>query len=174
MARIVTIETKDEERSLRRKAKLFSFSEFSTHQIDELLREMRTAMKQANGIGLSANQIGYDLQVFVAQVPDQNGHMKFYSVFNPFLDEVAKEKVDMEEGCLSVPGLYGIVERPERLTLLGQDKRGKKIKLKAWGLLARIIQHEVDHLNGALFIDKARNVHNAVEESDEPAKSQNH
>lgn len=64
----------------------------------------------------------------------------------------------MEEGCLSVPGIYGDVERPEKITLVGQDRYDKKIKIKAWGLLARVFQHEVDHLNGILFIDKAKSI----------------
>ena len=64
----------------------------------------------------------------------------------------------MEEGCLSVPEIFGAVERPEKITLEGFDTGGKKIKIKAWGLLARIFQHETDHLNGILFIDKAKNL----------------
>ncbi len=164
MARIVTIGAKADERALRSKTKLFPFQQFHRNQVDELIREMRRSMKEANGIGLSANQIGYDFRVFVAQVPDQNGHMKFYSLFNPTIEQLSAEQVDMEEGCLSVPGVYGTVKRPARLTLTGSDKLGKHLKIKAWGLLARVIQHEIDHLNGRLFIDVARDIHREINE----------
>ena len=65
----------------------------------------------------------------------------------------------MEEGCLSVPEIFGEVERQEKIILEGYDKNGRKIKIKAWGLLARVFQHEVDHLNGKIFIDTAKNLH---------------
>ena len=70
----------------------------------------------------------------------------------------------MEEGCLSVPKTYGIVTRPQEVTLTGFDKHQKPLKVKAIGLLARIFQHEVDHLNGVVFIDKAKNLHQSEPE----------
>ncbi len=84
---------------------------------------------------------------------------KFFAIFNPQIVKFSEEKILMEEGCLSVPGIWGGVERPEKITLVGFDKNGKKLKIKAWGLLARIFQHEIDHLNGILFIDKAKQVY---------------
>lgn len=112
-------------------------------------------MKEFDGIGLSANQIGLPYQIFVAQLPDHSGKIKFYAIFNPKITKVSKEKDIMEEGCLSVPDKSGFVERHSQIVLEGYNANGKKIKIKAWGLLARVFQHEVDHLKGKLFIDKA-------------------
>jgi peptide deformylase len=99
--------------------------------------------------------------VFVAAVPDPDGGTKFYAVFNPKLEKISDEQVTFEEGCLSVPETWGEVERPERVTLAGFNKFGKPVKIKAWGLLARVFQHEVDHLNGKLFIDRTKKVYKA-------------
>lgn len=116
-------------------------------------------MKKANGIGLSANQIGLPYSLFVAQVPMAGGGDKFYTVLNPELEKDGKETSDMEEGCLSVVRVYGNVMRPERVILRGLDRNGRPVKIKAWGLLARVFQHEVDHLSGKLFIDTATDLH---------------
>ncbi len=156
--RIWTIQDKKEEKFLRKKAAKFDFKKHGKKEIRELVRKMREAMKTANGIGLSANQIGLDMKFFVAQ-PEK----KFYAVFNPEIIKASPEKTAMEEGCLSVPELFGVVERPDKIILTGFDMNNKKIKIKAWGLLARVFQHEVDHLNGALFIDKCRAVQKARE-----------
>lgn len=151
--KIWVISDKKEEKFLRRKTANFDFRKFSKAEIRELVRAMRQSMQEAEGIGLSANQIGLDLKVFVAKVAN-----KFYSIFNPEIVQLSKESIAMEEGCLSVPGVFGSVERPEKITLKGFNIKGKPIKIKAWGLLARVFQHEVDHLNGKLFIDKAKQV----------------
>jgi peptide deformylase len=156
---IVTAGTKENEKFLHKKTVPFDFSKRTRGEISTLLNRMRATMKAANGIGLSANQIGLDVQVFVAQVPAPQGGSKFYAVFNPKIEKVSGEKLLLEEGCLSVPRKYGRVERHERLTLKGQDKNGRPLKIKAWGLLAHVFQHETDHLNGILFIDKAKEVY---------------
>lgn len=158
METIVTVENKKGEKFLRRKTADFDFTKFSKKEIAGLIAKMRKAMHVAHGIGLSANQIGLDMRVFVAEVPDAQGGMKPYAVFNPRLEKFSGEKAPFEEGCLSVPFTYGTVERAERVTLTGQDKSGKPIKIKAWGLLARVFQHETDHLEGRLFVDKAKNI----------------
>ena len=148
---ILTVNNKKEEKFLRRQTSLFDFKKFTKVRLRELIKTMRDAMKKADGIGLSANQIGFDLRIFVAQVEN-----KFYATFNPEILQTSEETKEMSEGCLSVPGVYGAVARPEKITLVGYNAAGKKIKIKAWGLLARVFQHEVDHLNGKLFIDKAK------------------
>ena len=148
-----TVGKKAENAFLRKKTKPFPFEKFSKADIRALVKTMREVMIEANGIGLAANQIGLDISVFVAQ---DNG--KFYSVFNPEIIKTSAEKSPMEEGCLSVPTKYGEIERPEKVTLVGKDQNGKPLKIKAWGMLARIFQHETDHLNGKLFIDRAKNV----------------
>ena len=116
---------------------------------------MRAIIKKENGVGLSANQIGLDWRLFIAEIPSEKGKPKFYAIFNPDNIKASKNKIILEEGCLSVPGIWGLVERSEQIVLIGFDKNEKKIKIKAWGLLARVFQHEVDHLNGILFIDRA-------------------
>lgn len=161
--KIVTIANKKDEKFLRTPTRHFDFSSFGgsagggkkhkKEEIRELIKTMRRMMREADGIGLSANQIGLDIKVFVAKVEN-----KFYAVFNPELVQQSKELVLLDEGCLSVPGVYGMVERPEKVTLKGWDQNGKTVKIKAWGLLARVFQHEIDHLDGGLFIDKAKTV----------------
>ena len=122
---------------------------------------MRRIMHAANGIGLSANQIGLEFSVFVAEVPGANGELKFYAVFNPKIEKMENGIIAFEEGCLSIPGKWGQVDRAERIVLSGFSKMGKPVKVKAWGLLARVFQHEVDHLNGRLFVDRAKKVFSA-------------
>lgn len=158
---IITIEKKANERYLRKKPPDFDFDSTTRRERQELVNEMTIAMRHANGIGLSANQIGVDVRVFVAEVPFSNGKPKFYSVFNPTIEKKSTTVSVVEEGCLSIPGTYGEVSRSERVTLRGRDINGKILKIKAWGLLARVFQHEVDHLEGKLFIHKAKNVHRA-------------
>lgn len=151
---IWTINHRKESSFLRKEAADFDFAKSSKKEIRGLVQRMREMMKESNGVGLSANQIGLNAKIFVAQVEN-----KFYAIFNPKIISASKQGVSMEEGCLSVPETFGNVERPDKVILTGFDKNGKRIKIKAWGLLARIFQHEVDHLNGMLFIDKTKNIH---------------
>ncbi|MDO8557315.1 MAG: peptide deformylase [Candidatus Jorgensenbacteria bacterium] len=159
MDKIYLSENKDEEKLLRKKTVPFDFSKFTKQDIRELIRRMREAMREANGVGLSANQIGLPYRVFVAQVPDSQGKQKSYAIFNPEITKTADETEISEEGCLSVPRMYGPIERSYRVFLTGFDKNGKRVKIKAWGLLARVFQHETDHLDGKLFIDKAKSLY---------------
>jgi len=162
--KIVTIENKKDEKFLRTKTAKFDFKKFSRKEINDLVNRMKRAMKIANGIGLSANQIGLNLSVFVAQTPKSETRgsyesEKFYAVFNPEIVEFSKSKTPFEEGCLSVPHTYGEVKPADKLTLSGFDKTGKKIKIKARGLLAEIFRHETEHLNGKLFVDRADKIY---------------
>ncbi|MEK7463386.1 MAG: peptide deformylase [Patescibacteria group bacterium] len=150
---IYTINNKEQEKFLRCKASDFDFSKHDKKEIREIIKNMRLEMAKAIGIGLSANQLGMNMRLFIAKASG-----KQYAIFNPIITKFSKETISMEEGCLSVPEIFGAVERPEKITLEGFDTGGKKIKIKAWGLLARIFQHETDHLNGILFIDKAKNL----------------
>lgn len=144
---------------LRQKTAPFNFSLFTKKEIRELVKMMRMTMKKAEGVGLSANQIGLNMRLFVAQI-----ERKFYAVFNPVIVKTLSAVDEMEEGCLSVPGAFGLVERPSKIWVEAQDVDGKKIKIKAWGFLARVFQHEIDHLDGALFIDKAKKLHHVKNE----------
>ncbi len=163
---ILTISNKKEEAKLRQKTVPLIFKDHTRKEIQELINKMRKIMIEANGIGLAANQIGLNLQMFVARAPDNDGKMKFYSIFNPIITKTSKETLILTEGCLSVPGLIGDVERAPKIMLSGFDKLGKPIKIKAWGLLAHIFQHEVDHLNGIVFIDKAKKTYDALMNKD--------
>lgn len=163
---ILTIDQKKEEKTLRKKTADFDFKKFKKSDVTALLARMRRIMRQANGIGLSANQIGLDLNMFVAEVPDEkDGGTKFYAVFNPKIEKLGEAENIFEEGCLSIPGAWGDVPRRERIAVSGFDKNGKPVKLKAWGLLARVFQHEIDHLHGKLFIDRAKKVYQAEQET---------
>ena len=123
-------------------------------EIKKLAGEMIKIMIQNGGVGLAANQIGKNLSLFVA-----HHNKKFYVFINPEIEKFyGKEKI-MEEGCLSIPKIWGEIKRYEGVILSYQNLFGKKKKLRAKGLLAQIIQLEIDHLNGILFIDKAITIH---------------
>jgi len=152
------ITNKQEEKFLRTKPAHFDFSKYTPKEIRELIATMRFIMKRANGVGLSANQVGLDMQLFVAEIPKQGKRSKLYAIFNPKIIDASKDLRPMEEGCLSVPRTHGVVSRPWEVTVTGFDKHQKPVKIRATGLLARIFQHEIDHLNGIVFIDKAQNI----------------
>lgn len=165
--KILTIASKSEEKFLRQKTKDFVFSDktgvevagkiLKKQELGELIRKMRQIMRQAKGVGLSANQVGLPFRMFIAEVPDHQGNLKFYALLNPKLEK-GKETTGMEEGCLSVPGKYGSVKRSTKIKLTALDKEGRVVRIKAWGLLAHVFQHEVDHLDGKLFTDIAKNL----------------
>jgi peptide deformylase len=156
---ILVVGEKKEEKILRKKTADFDFKKFTKRDTIQLVAQMRRIMHTANGVGLSANQIGLDLNMFVAEVPDvDRGGMKFYAIFNPKIEKKSEETAVLEEGCLSIPGKWGYVPRAERITLSGFDKNGKPVRIKAWGLLAHVFQHETDHLQGKLFTDRTKKV----------------
>lgn len=117
----------------------------------KLVRDMIDTMHAENGVGLAANQVGILKQIFVASPDLVKGNEQVY--LNPAI--VKKEGIIKEfEGCLSVPELYEPVKRAKRVWLKAMTLDGRKVEVKAEGLLARIFQHETDHLNGILFIDR--------------------
>ena len=160
--KIITINNKKESKLLRRETRIVDINSLKKGATRQLIEELRVIMKKDAGIGLSANQVGLDLRLFIAEVPaDRGRNNKFYAIFNPEIIKKSAETINLEEGCLSIPGIFGLVARPEKITLIGFDVNGKKIKIKAWGLLARVFQHEVDHLNGILFTQKAKELKKA-------------
>lgn len=161
------ITSKEEEKFLRKRPADFDFSKYTEKELRELIAAMRSIMRRANGVGLSANQVGLDMQMFIAEVPQHNKSPKLYAIFNPKIERASKETIALEEGCLSVPKTWGSVSRPREVILTGFDKHQKPIKIKTGGLLARIFQHEVDHLNGTVFIDKATNIHEGRAEDEQ-------
>lgn len=119
------------------------------NEIQVLLPQMIKTMHQENGIGLAAPQIGKSIRLAVAEVED-----KIYYLINPEITSYSQEKILFEEGCLSLPGQFFPIIRSEEITVRYQNERGLPKKLRAAGLLAIVIQHEVDHLNGILIINR--------------------
>jgi len=150
--KLITVNDKESEK-LRKAAPDFDLSAHSKKEITDVVKEMRKEMKRAGGVGLSANQVGLDWRVFVAE----SGN-KFFAVFNPKITKMSAETEELEEGCLSVPELFIPLKRALRVTLEGVDWNGKRIKIKASGVLARIFQHETDHLNGKLILDYVKKI----------------
>lgn len=114
-----------------------------------LAEDMLETMYEAPGVGLAANQVGLSIACFVYD--DREGGAGF--VANPIVSDLVGEDI-LEEGCLSIPGPYHPTMRASRVRLRGRDLEGRPIDLEAEGLLARIFQHETDHLNGMLYIDR--------------------
>jgi len=121
-------------------------------EVVKLVDEMITACRNVNGIGLAAPQIGKSLRVCIINLE----HMGLppFALINPKIIKKSVKKVVMEEGCLSIPGIFGMVSRPEKVTIEALNLEGEKHKFQADGMLSRVIQHEVDHLDGILFTSK--------------------
>jgi len=117
-------------------------------EVRSLIGQMKEVMRQNNGVGLAAIQVGEPTRIIICEIDD-----KFYTFINPEIIKSFPETSVTEEGCLSLPNIYGEVERPKKIILKAINFDGKKMKMKAFGLLARVIQHELDHLDGILFID---------------------
>ncbi len=144
---------------LRRKAR--PVTDFGV-DLQKLVDDMIDTLHDEPGVGLAAPQIGVSLRVIVVEYPqdeeDPDAQVKQYVVVNPEIVRASEEKVSGPEGCLSVPGLRGDVDRHVEITVKGQSRRGQPMKLKLKDWTARIFQHEIDHLDGLLFIDKATNI----------------
>ena len=164
MMKILITDNKKDEDFLRKKLGELDLKKEDPKELRQLGRNMRKTMNEASGIGLSANQVGVSKRLFVAQVPDKEGVSKFYVVINPKIIKKSSETSGLEEGCLSIPKKFGMVERPTSIMVEGFNISAKKIKIKAWGLLARVFQHEIDHLDGVLFVDKATEIREATDE----------
>ncbi len=126
--------------------------------VTRLLDDMRETMRDADGVGLAANQVGVSKRILIAA----DGEETIYELINPCCEVSEGNEVGVE-GCLSVPGKHGEVPRSTRIVVAAVNREGRKIRLTAEGLLARILQHEMDHLDGILFIDKALNLHETEE-----------
>ncbi len=138
----------------------------------KLLDDMVETMRAAPGVGLAGPQVNVPLRVIVVEYgeePEEDGNgqqtpKQLFALVNPEITRSSTETASATEGCLSIPGLIGDVERAESVTIKALNKRGQPVKIKAKGWLARIFQHEVDHLNGVLFIDRAENIQALREE----------
>jgi peptide deformylase len=130
--------------------------------LGRLLDDMLETMRDAPGVGLAANQIGVPLQVAIIEIDGQ-----ITELVNPQIVKAAGEQLDWE-GCLSIPGYVAETPRYARVTVKGRDRHGKAIRLKGEELLARALQHEIDHLNGTLYIDHLESLDELVRVSEAP------
>jgi peptide deformylase len=143
---------------LRRKAR--KVKDFDS-QLQELIDDMVETMRAAPGVGLAAPQVDVPWRVLVIEYGDPDDEdvpPKLYTLVNPEIARASRETVFGTEGCLSIPGIVGEVERADAVTVKGFNRRGQQVKIKAEGWLARIFQHEIDHLDGVLFVDRAERV----------------
>jgi len=156
--------------SLRLKSK--KVSKFDA-ELQTLIDNMFETMRAAPGVGLAAPQIGQSIRLVVVEYKedgDENSKPRKYVLVNPEIIKRSEEKVTDIEGCLSVPGLAGKVERHEAITVRAKNRFGKPLKIDAEGWLARIFQHEIDHLDGVLYIDRAEEVFEPTPEEAEQIK----
>ncbi len=126
-------------------------------ELHQLIRDMFATMRAADGVGLAATQVGVDLAVFVYECPDADDRIQIGVVCNPEVtlpEGNARNLEAADEGCLSYPGGYQSLARPDHSTCTGQDAEGNDITVTGTGLLSRCLQHETDHLNGMVFGDR--------------------
>lgn len=122
-------------------------------EIKDLVRDMIATLKDAGGLGLAAPQVGASKRVFIIDLTSIDLTESVKVFINPKILYTSENEVIMEEGCLSFPGIYQRIQRPEVVRVKATDLEGKEFTLEASGMLARAIQHENDHLNGVLYID---------------------
>jgi peptide deformylase len=143
---------------LRRKAKKVAAVD---KDVLALIDDMVETMRAAPGVGLAAPQIGVSQQIIVVEYgneEDEEAPKKLYAVINPEIISASEEKIVGTEGCLSIPRIAGDVERHEKIVVKGMNRQGKLVKFKLSGWIARIFQHEIDHLDGILYTDRAQKV----------------
>jgi peptide deformylase len=149
---------------LRKKA--HKVTQFSDPRLQTLIDDMVETMLEAPGVGLAAPQVAVSQRVIVVRLPDDDAAREeygsqagvLYVLINPEIIRTSDELVDGIEACLSIPGYYGNVKRHSAVTVRGHDRSGKVIRVKAKDWLARVFQHEIDHLDGILFIDLATEI----------------
>jgi peptide deformylase len=155
---------------LRQRARPLSVAEIQTREMQKLIESMRACMHEAPGVGLAAPQIGLAMQLAVIEdreeyhkeVPEsllqerERSPVPFHAIINPILEEVGQEKAEFFEGCLSLSGFSALVPRARAVRVTCLDERGERRVIEASGWYARILQHEIDHLNGSLYIDRMR------------------
>jgi peptide deformylase len=149
--------------TLRQKAK--KVREFDK-KLHKLIDDMVETMLDAPGIGLAAPQVATSQRVIVVRLPDDEEAVEeygdqagvLYEVVNPEIVKTSQDTVDGVEACLSIPGYFGLVERHVSVTVRGQDRHGKPTRIKAYDWLARVFQHEIDHLDGILYTDRASEI----------------
>jgi peptide deformylase len=140
--------------------------------LQSLIEDMVETMREAPGVGLAAPQVDVPLRVIVVEYGDEEDEekpKKLFALVNPEITRTTQETVIGTEGCLSVPNLVGQVDRFVGITVKAQNRKGSPVKIKAEGWLARIFQHEIDHLDGIIFTDKATKVWRVEEQPSQVA-----
>lgn len=135
-------------------------------ELQKLIEDMIDTMRAAPGVGLAAPQVGVSQRVIVVEYGDEeneNAPLKLYTLVNPEIARSSDVLVIGSEGCLSIPGFVGDVERLENITIKGLNRFGKPVRVKADNWLARVFQHEIDHLDGILFTDRAKQIYEVDE-----------
>lgn len=155
---------------LRQIAKEVRLEEIKSAKIKNIIKKMQKVLSESNnGVALAAPQIGESVRIFIVAgevfldeknpLPQENKQPLPAVIFiNPVIKKISRKTQVVNEGCLSVDKIFGTIKRAEKVTTEAYDENGKKFSRGASGLLAQIIQHEIDHLNGILFIDKATNL----------------
>ncbi len=154
---------------LRRKAR--KVTDFGP-ELQTLIDDMIDTMREAPGVGLAGPQVDQPLRLVVVEYGDEDDEEappKLYVVVNPEITRLDPETVNGTEACLSIPGMLGEVDRSVSITVKGLNRRGRPIKIKAEGWLARIFQHEIDHLDGVLYTDKATKVWKSEQQASQVA-----
>ena len=141
----------DPNKELRKKSQTVDPQEITSDEIQGLIRDLIETMKVENGVGIAAPQIGVHKRVII--VESGNGPQAF---INPEITSKSFRKIESEEGCLSVPGIYGIVKRSKSCKLKAFNRDGEPVTVSAENFPATVFQHEIDHLDGILFIDKVK------------------
>jgi peptide deformylase len=152
-----------EEPILRQRAKKVTQFDASLHR---LLDDLTETMRDAPGIGIAANQVGIPLQVAVIELEEQ-----VTELINPQIVRSSGEVIDWE-GCLSIPGFVAEVKRHAKVTVKARDRHGKEFRVKGEELFARALQHEIDHLNGILYIDYLESLEELVRVGERPSEVQ--
>jgi peptide deformylase len=144
--------------ALRKKAS--PVTDFGT-ETQQLIEDMITTLHEESGAGLAAPQVNVSQQVILVEFgseEDETIPPTIYVTLNPKITRFSQEMVSGAEGCLSIPGLMGEVERAQEIVVEGHDRYGEPLKMKLRGWIARIFQHEIDHINGILYTDRTTNV----------------
>ena len=145
---------------LRARAKAVDPAEITSPRIQRLIDDMFDTMREYNGVGLAAPQVHESLRLFVAGFPskkdreEDDSHVPVMVLINPEIAPVGTATEDDWEGCLSIPEIRGRVTRPREIEVKAYDRRGRRVSIHARGFTARVIQHETDHLDGVLFLDR--------------------
>lgn len=183
---------------LRKIAKEVPIKDIALPRIQRIIQDMSDTLRaSADGIGIAAPQIGVSLRIFIASeealvLDTKNAHhvrhlvshneeqkdrskkeWRHFVFINPKLLKTSRKKFDDSEGCLSVPGIFGTVPRAEKVKVMAYDEHGKKFERGAAGLFARLLQHELDHLDGHLFLEKARELHRVEKDSKKKSEKEN-